>query len=189
MNTAKPFTVVTQFLTNQAGVLDEIRRLYVQNGNVIGNSVVAAPAGDVTASGTVDSITPGYCNATAATFEDAGGFPQMSKALAEGMVLIFSIWNDQGGNMTWLDSGSAGPCDPVSTQGLTGKGTLSHASITVEVRSGLYRGHRCHHLSHFQQHQMGRHQLDIHFPEHQRLGQLALWWLALGRWLVSQEMA
>ncbi|KAK6532086.1 endoglucanase 1 [Orbilia ellipsospora] len=39
----------------------------------------------------------------------------MGQALARGMVLIFSIWNDAGQNMNWLDSGSSGPCS--STEG------------------------------------------------------------------------
>jgi cellulase len=34
----------------------------------------------------------------------------MGGALERGMVLAMSIWNDQGGNMTWLDTGAAGPC-------------------------------------------------------------------------------
>lgn len=34
----------------------------------------------------------------------------MGQALERGMVLVMSIWNDQGGNMTWLDTGAAGPC-------------------------------------------------------------------------------
>jgi len=34
----------------------------------------------------------------------------MGDAIADGMTLIFSIWNDAGGNMTWLDTGNAGPC-------------------------------------------------------------------------------
>lgn len=39
----------------------------------------------------------------------------MGQALGRGMVLVFSIWNDAGGNMNWLDSGSNGPCS--STEG------------------------------------------------------------------------
>jgi len=72
----KPFTVVTQFLTKNnhtTGTLNEIRRLYIQNGNVIQN------AKETFEGATLDSTTPAYCNATASTFEDAGGFQQMSK--------------------------------------------------------------------------------------------------------------
>jgi hypothetical protein len=101
INTLKPFTVVTQFLTKNnasSGTLNEIRRLYIQNGKVIEN------AKETFEGATLDSTTVDYCNATASTFEDAGGFKQMSKNLEKGMVLIASIWNDQGGNMTWLDT-------------------------------------------------------------------------------------
>jgi len=101
INTLKPFTVVTQFLTKNnasSGQLNEIRRLYIQNGKVIQN------AKETFEGATLDSTTVDYCNATAATFEDAGGFKQMTQNLAKGMVLIASIWNDQGGNMTWLDT-------------------------------------------------------------------------------------
>ena len=35
----------------------------------------------------------------------------MGQAIERGMVLIFSIWNDISGNMTWLDTGNAGPCN------------------------------------------------------------------------------
>ncbi|UKZ82252.1 endoglucanase 1 [Trichoderma virens FT-333] len=44
-----------------------------------------------------------------------GGLTTMGQALARGMVLVFSIWNDNGGNMNWLDSGNNGPCS--STEG------------------------------------------------------------------------
>ena len=43
VDTTKPFTVVTQFITNDDtdnGNLDEIRRIYVQDGKVIPNSEV-----------------------------------------------------------------------------------------------------------------------------------------------------
>ena len=34
----------------------------------------------------------------------------MGEALGRGMVLVFSIWNDDSQFMNWLDSGNAGPC-------------------------------------------------------------------------------
>lgn len=39
----------------------------------------------------------------------------MGEALQRGMVFVMSVWNDQGGNMTWLDSGSNGPCTAVES--------------------------------------------------------------------------
>ncbi|KAK5118767.1 hypothetical protein LTR85_007973 [Meristemomyces frigidus] len=112
VDTSKPFTVVTQFLTDDnttLGTLNQIRRLYVQNGTVTQNANVQS--GD----STVDSITNAYCEASAPSFEARGGLAQMGEALGRGMVLIFSIWNDAGAYMDWLDSGTAGPCN--STEG------------------------------------------------------------------------
>ena len=46
VDTTKPFTVVTQFITSDgtaAGTLSQINRLYVQNGVVIQNSKVTIP--------------------------------------------------------------------------------------------------------------------------------------------------
>jgi cellulase len=98
VDTSKPFTVVTRFPTNDGtttGSLSQITRYYIQNGKTIPS---AAPGGD--------SITASGCS-SAASF---GGLAGMGQALGRGMVLAFSIWNDAGGNMNWLDSGSNGPC-------------------------------------------------------------------------------
>ncbi|KKK20241.1 hypothetical protein ARAM_003212 [Aspergillus rambellii] len=95
VDTTKPFTVVTQFLTNDnnnttttTGTLAEIRRVYVQNGKVIQNASCSPP-----------------------WFQSRGGLPQMGRALHHGMVLAMSIWNDAGGYMQWLDGGDSGPCN------------------------------------------------------------------------------
>jgi cellulase len=112
VDTNKPFTVVTQFVTDDntaKGALKEIRRLYVQKGKVIQNAVAEVSGSNV------DSITEEYCSNSASYFEQMGGLKQMGKALGRGMVLIFSIWNDSGAFMNWLDSGNAGPCN--STEG------------------------------------------------------------------------
>lgn len=103
LDTSKPFTVVTRFATTDgttSGTLSQITRHYIQNGQTIPS---AAPAGDI--------ITAAGCS-SAASF---GGLTEMGAALGRGMVLAFSIWNDAGGNMNWLDSGSNGPCS--STEG------------------------------------------------------------------------
>jgi cellulase len=103
VDTSKPFTIITRFVTSDgtpSGSLARIERSYVQNGKTI---APANPAGD--------AITADACS-SAASF---GGLANMGAALARGMVLAFSIWNDNGGNMNWLDSGSNGPCS--STEG------------------------------------------------------------------------
>ena len=112
IDTTKPLTVVTQFLTDDntsQGTLNQIRRLYVQDGKVIQNAAVQFD------NQTIDSLTPSYCTSDDADFDKLGGMPQMGKALGSGMVLIFSIWNTDSGFMSWLDGGSAGPCN--STEG------------------------------------------------------------------------
>lgn len=108
VDTNRKFTVVTQFVTDNGrddGTLSEIRRVYVQDGRVIKNQAV-------TVGGTVrDSITDGFCKATAEWTQKRGGLAEMGKALGRGMVLIFSLWADDYGFMNWMDSGNAGPCN------------------------------------------------------------------------------
>ena len=130
VDTSSPFTVVTQFITSDnttSGTLSEIRRLYVQNGNVIQNSKTSISGMD-----TFDSITDDFCNAQKTafgdtnSFENRGGLPTMGDAFETGMVLVMSIWDDHEANMLWLDSDyptdadasspgvARGPCAPTS---------------------------------------------------------------------------
>ena len=104
IDTNKPFTVVTQFLTTDnttAGALREIRRVYVQGGKVIPNAKSAAG---------VDSVTDKVCDWNK-PFHNLGELKGFGEAAQRGMVLTFSIWNDVGGFMKWLDQGNAGPCN------------------------------------------------------------------------------
>ncbi|KAK3305206.1 cellulase [Chaetomium strumarium] len=120
VDTTRPFTVVTQFLTstpnppqngkghNKKKELTKIHRLYVQDDKVIESYTVDAPGLPKT-----DSLTDEFCGATgAAKYLALGGTRGIGEALERGMVLAMSIWWDEGGNMNWLDSGEAGPCDP-----------------------------------------------------------------------------
>ncbi|KAK3700403.1 hypothetical protein LTR37_016014 [Vermiconidia calcicola] len=109
VDTTKPFTVVTQFHTDDGttvGTLDEIRRMYVQDGEVIHNAVVKFHKS------TIDSLTPAFCKSQASEFQKRGGLPTMGEPLGRGMVMAFSVWADEGGFMNWLDAGDAGPCGP-----------------------------------------------------------------------------
>ncbi|KAI0660696.1 cellobiohydrolaseI [Cubamyces menziesii] len=108
VNTNSKFTVVTQFLTNNnqtSGQLSEIRRLYVQNGQVIANSKTNIPG-----MAAYDSITDAFCNAQKTAFGDTnsfeklGGLQQMGASFDKGMVLVMSIWDDHEAQMLWLDS-------------------------------------------------------------------------------------
>ncbi|PON23316.1 glycosylhydrolase family 7-1 [Trichoderma gamsii] len=101
VDTSKPFTIITQFNTDTgspSGNLVSITRKYIQNGV----SIPSAQSG-----GDIISSCPSASN--------YGGLNTIGKALTSGMVLIFSIWNDNSGFMNWLDSGSSGPCS--STEG------------------------------------------------------------------------
>ncbi|KAG8157250.1 hypothetical protein KVR01_012958 [Diaporthe batatas] len=104
LDTSKPFTVTTQFVTDDgttAGTLSEIRRVY-QQGGVTVPTAISAPSGD--------SINSTWCAANDGDAAKFGNLDTMGKALGRGMVLAFSIWNDNTQFMNWLDAGNAGPC-------------------------------------------------------------------------------
>merc|ERR1712039_849517 len=125
VDTSKPFTIVTQFVTSDntdSGDLVEIRRKYVQSGKEI-----ETPKLDVNGK-EYNSISPGFCSDQKKETGDTdefglrGGLKQMGKALGRGMVLVMSVWDDTAAHMLWLDSsypvGASGPgvvrgpCDP-----------------------------------------------------------------------------
>ncbi|RDB20782.1 Exoglucanase [Hypsizygus marmoreus] len=138
VDTSSKFTVVTQFITNTGtatGTLSEIRRLYVQNGKVIQNSKVNIPGMDA-----ADSITGAFCDAQkrvfgdTTDFQDKGGMANMGKALANGMVLVMSVWDDHAANMLWLDSSYPTDADP-SKPGIK-RGTCATTSgVPTDVES------------------------------------------------------
>ena len=107
VDTRRPYTVVTQFPAIQ-GKMTEIRRLYVQDGRVIQNAAV-----NLTGRPVQNVMNDDYCTAKpgAERYMELGGMEAMGGALSRGMVLIFSIWWDEGGFMQWLDGGDAGPCN------------------------------------------------------------------------------
>ncbi|GLB38003.1 putative glycosyl hydrolase 7 (cellulase C) family protein [Lyophyllum shimeji] len=134
VDTSQKFTVVTQFIAS-GGTLSEIRRLYVQNGKVIQNSKVNIPG--MTA---YDSITSAFCSAQKTAFGDTdsfgnkGGMSNMSKAMANGMVLVMSVWDDHAANMLWLDSSYPTTADP-SKPGVK-RGTCATTSgVPTDVES------------------------------------------------------
>ena len=103
VDTSSVFTVVTQFLTDEAGVFNEMKRFYVQDGTVIPNS--ESKIEGVTG----NSVNKEFCDAQKEVFGDEytweqhGGFEAMSAGM-ENMVLVMSIWDDHYANMLWLDS-------------------------------------------------------------------------------------
>lgn len=109
VDTTKPFTVVTQFPADADGKLVAINRLYVQDGEIIRAEVVNKEGLPE-----VDRLTDELCEASGSDkFMGLGALGQMGDAMTRGMVLAFSIWWDEGGNMSWLDGAAegAGPCN------------------------------------------------------------------------------
>ena len=107
VDTSQVFTVVTQFVANDAGELTEIHRKYVQNGEVIENAVT-----NVSTLPEQNFLDDEYCEATGGTeaYMANGATKGMGESLARGMVLAMSIWWQEGGDMLWLDGDGAGPC-------------------------------------------------------------------------------
>ncbi|KAF2201360.1 glycoside hydrolase [Delitschia confertaspora ATCC 74209] len=116
VDTSKKFTVVTQFITDSGtdtGKLSEIRRIYVQDGKVIQNSV--SKIAGVTQT---NAISDKFCKEQKTAFGDnnhfaqLGGLNQMGAAIGRGMVLALSVWDDHAVNMLWLDSTFPTDADP-----------------------------------------------------------------------------
>lgn len=103
LNSSQPFTIVMQFITDDQtdeGGLVEIRRFYEQSGKII-----RPPPTSSVINSTIAKFGPKDHN-----FDRRGGLSSLSKSLEGGMVLVFSMWDDPGTNMAWLDSGLNGPC-------------------------------------------------------------------------------
>ena len=116
VDSSQPLTVVTQFITSDgtdSGDLVEIRRLYVQNGNVIQNAQVGYEE-----IGDYDSSSDAYISDYKAFFGEnndhanKGGMRQLGQAFDRGVVLSFSIWDDASGHMLWMDSINPPDADP-----------------------------------------------------------------------------
>merc|ERR1719480_650646 len=120
VDTTKPVTVVTQFLTTDGtdnGDLSAFRRFYVQDGNVIENpnTTILAPGSNS------DQIDDAFCLASKVAFgetetddySEKGGSAEMGRSLDRGHVMAISLWDDVEVNMLWLDS--AFPLDKPAT--------------------------------------------------------------------------
>ena len=134
VDTSKPFTVVTQFITSDgtdSGDLVEIRRSFRQGGKLIPNPTATNIGKDGQ-----HSISDNYCSAAKTAFGDVndyakkGGLKAMGEALRRGMVISMSIWDDNAANMLWLDSNWPLDKDP-STPGVA-RGTCSKDTGTPE---------------------------------------------------------
>ena len=87
--------MVTQFLTDASGNLNNVVRYYVQNGVLIGTPQATNIPGF-----TGNSITPSYCPAQHSAFGETdyftqkGGFANVQAGFEAGMVLVLSLWDD-----------------------------------------------------------------------------------------------
>jgi len=137
VDTTKPMTVVTQFLTSDGtddGDLVEIRRLYVQDGEIIENSFSNLDGIDG------DSITDNFCDQTKEVFGDVndhgehGGLKTMGESLERGQVLVMSMWDDHDANMLWLDSNYPLDKDP-STPGVNRGPCPEDSGVPADMES------------------------------------------------------
>ncbi|CAI6228434.1 unnamed protein product [Periconia digitata] len=111
IDTTKKLTVITQFI-GSGTTLSEIKRFWAQDGVVYANP-------DSSVEGlTGNSITDEFCTNQKAAFGDEthfsqlGGNNQMGTSLANGHVLVMSLWDDHSVNMLWLDSTYPTDADP-----------------------------------------------------------------------------
>lgn len=140
VDTTKPITVVTQFLTSDnttTGDLTEIRRIFVQNGVVF-----QTPASTVEGVTGYDSITDDFCNAQKTAFGDTnrfeqlGGLKVMGDAFESGMTLVMSLWDDYAAQMLWLDSDYPTTSDPTTPGVARGNcSTTSGSPPVIEAAS------------------------------------------------------
>jgi cellulose 1,4-beta-cellobiosidase len=145
VDTSKPMTQVTQFLTTDGtddGDLSEIRRFYVQDGRII-----HSPPSTILGQDDGDSITDNFCRKKKELFEDVndfqakGGNRQMGKSLDRGHVLALSLWDDVDVHMLWLDS--AYPLDKPATKPGVKRGTCAggESSTPTYVRNNYPDGY------------------------------------------------
>lgn len=94
VDTSKKFTVVTQF-TGSGSSLSEIKQYYIQGGTKFYQPNSTWP----TLEG-YSTITDEFCKKQKVEFNDTdvfsqkGGLSQMGAAMAKGMVLVLSLWDD-----------------------------------------------------------------------------------------------
>jgi len=157
IDTTKPLTLVTQFITDDAtdtGDLVEIKRFFIQNGNLWEMAPVAVPSVETGEWVSYNSITDDFCSDTRAYFNEShndfkkyGGLKSMGESMARGHVLVMSLWDDHAVNMLWLDSlyppASPNPHDMrgscPETSGVPAEVEVSAASASVtfsDVRFG-----------------------------------------------------
>jgi len=143
IDSTKLITVVTQFITNNGqddGVLSEIRRVYVQNGKVIPNSLATNVGRNFSSLSDDNCKIAKSAFADPNDFADKGGMAAMGDSFDRGVVLVMSLWDDHAAHMLWLDSSypagktgpgvARGPCSTSSGDPDEVEKDYPHSSVT-----------------------------------------------------------
>lgn len=124
IDTTKPFTVITRFHTKDGldtGVLSNITRIYIQNGKKY-----EQPLSTFTSIPKFNSLNDLTCKNQFGLYGAPndlaahGGLPRLGHSLANGVTLVFSLWDDYASRMLWLDSlypTSSNPSTPGNLRG------------------------------------------------------------------------
>ena len=138
IDTTKPFTVATSFITadgSDAGELVEIRRHFVQGG-----AKIPFPRATLVGDGTATSITDKFCAASKASFNDTdafthnGGLKRVGDTMDKGMVLVMSLWDDSAAHMLWLDSQDP-PDESADKPGVSRGSCTTTSGVPNDVRA------------------------------------------------------
>ncbi|KAH9820043.1 family 7 glycoside hydrolase [Melampsora americana] len=128
-----PFKIVTQFITDSNHDLSEIKRIYVQNGQIIQNAQAIYP--ELKA---YNSIKDDFCSASTELFggkdqfREKGGLKRLGKSLDDGMVLVLSLWDDKSEtDMLWLDGTFPRDADPTKPGVVRGPCTPAEGNTTL----------------------------------------------------------
>ena len=96
MDTNKPFTVITEFITSDGtdkGDLIEVKRTYQQNNKtIVGGSMTDS---------VIKQLKKDYNDHD--QFTATGGLKSLGRSISN-MVLVMTLWSDPTSNMAWLDS-------------------------------------------------------------------------------------
>merc|ERR1712004_197584 len=107
VDSSKPVTVTTQFITNDGtdeGEIVEVKQFYTQNGHTIEHPMYSVNGKKH------NSISDEMCADWVADTKDGtnflekGGMKAVDTVFKNGAVLVMSLWDDHYANMLWLDS-------------------------------------------------------------------------------------
>merc|ERR1712032_34925 len=107
INTEKPVTVTTQFLTNDGtddGTIYKVKQFYTQNGKTFEHPMYhlnGKPHKTISDDMCADWVAE---TKDGTNFLEKGGMKAVDPVFKNGAVLVMSLWDDHYANMLWLDS-------------------------------------------------------------------------------------